>query len=254
MTEDTGWICKNCGNFNVRTDKCPKCGNPKVNSQAKIMTSQEQSSPLGCPKCHRIDNISKVSVIVQSGTHQISGQIPVSHTYQDSDGWHERTSYESYNATQQTALARKLMPPEKPQKGQSGWVGLIFLAGWIVVIMGMMSVVGFQDGIQRSNVLAILGGIALCPTSLGAMYGLWRFYRYTDKPHREKLAKDLAIWEASMRKWQELYYCFRDDCIFFSGESRAYNLNEKNQAINWLIVAPQDPITKFLSNFTNNRQ
>lgn len=28
-SEDTGWKCKNCGNFNVRTDKCSNCGKQK---------------------------------------------------------------------------------------------------------------------------------------------------------------------------------------------------------------------------------
>ena len=28
-SEDTGWKCKHCGSFNVRTDKCPKCGKEK---------------------------------------------------------------------------------------------------------------------------------------------------------------------------------------------------------------------------------
>ena len=29
MAEDTGWKCKSCGNFNVRTDTCLKCGKEK---------------------------------------------------------------------------------------------------------------------------------------------------------------------------------------------------------------------------------
>jgi len=29
MLNDTGWKCKNCGNFNVRTDICPSCGKEK---------------------------------------------------------------------------------------------------------------------------------------------------------------------------------------------------------------------------------
>lgn len=29
MAEDTGWKCKNCGNFNVRTEACLKCGKEK---------------------------------------------------------------------------------------------------------------------------------------------------------------------------------------------------------------------------------
>lgn len=45
MFGDTGWRCKNCGNFNVRTDICPNCGKPKsLSEQARDI--QPGSSPL----------------------------------------------------------------------------------------------------------------------------------------------------------------------------------------------------------------
>lgn len=222
--------CSGCGGNSDDTFQfCPYCGKPKPKPQEPIkvdVLSHEPHSPLDCPKCHRIDNVSKVASIVQGGTHHINGQVPVSHTYQDSDGWHEKTSYESYNATQQSTLAHKLMPPEKPQKGGSLWALPLFMAAWIAVIMGMMSKVGFDQG-------RLLIATGLLFASIGALFGIWRIYIYTDRPYKEKLASDLLKWEYSLNRWQELYYCSRDDCIFFPGENKAVQTSSMIDMIDW---------------------
>jgi hypothetical protein len=193
---------------------------------------------MDCPKCNRIDNVQKVTAIVQGGTHQINGQVPVSHTYQDSEGWHTNTSYESYNATQRTTLAHKLMPPPKPQKRINRFVGFLLMAGMFFGIMGVCSftaIVSSESEVSRksSGNMSSSLGVGLLPVSIIAFYGLVRIYLRTEKPLKEKLAVDLAKWEYSLRKWQELYYCSRDDCLFFPEERKAYNISNMYDAINW---------------------
>ncbi|MFM8426272.1 MAG: hypothetical protein ACKOBL_13975 [Chloroflexota bacterium] len=229
--------CSNCGNnFGDTFQFCPHCGSPKSNSQhsSRSIAASEMSSHLNCPKCHRMDNVLKVSAIVQGNTHQISGQVPVSRMYQDSEGWHERTSYESYNATQQSTLARKLTPPQKPAKGNSLFGSIVAYPVSVVVILGGMgSISGIYDGITKGIALNIFLGIAGGVGIIMLLFVIWRLYLYFDKPHKEKHVVSVAKWKDSISKWDNLYYCTRDDCIFFPGQSSAFHISNLYEAINW---------------------
>jgi hypothetical protein len=52
MSGDTGWKCKNCGNFNVRTDTCPNCGKPK-----DYVSEQSQPAEVATPKQSKADEL-----------------------------------------------------------------------------------------------------------------------------------------------------------------------------------------------------
>ena len=191
-------------------------------------------SPMDCPKCHRIDNVSKVSAILQGGTHQINGQIPMPTTY-DSDGWSTGTSYKSYHATQQSSLASRLTPPSKPSLGVD-WLFGLFLA--TVIFFGpqvCMSLFAFAPSSWAdkpitflSRILIFVAGFAMAVFPVGAFF-LWQ------KNKKTKDAKDLEkikLWERSIRRWEQLYYCSRDDCIFVPGENSAFPISEMLQVIN----------------------
>lgn len=49
--EDTGWICKNCGNFNVKTTSCSRCGKEK-----KIIPDQITDTMTSVPKKSKADD------------------------------------------------------------------------------------------------------------------------------------------------------------------------------------------------------
>jgi len=235
--------CSSCGgNFDDTFQFCPYCGKPKPKPQEPIkvdVVSHEPPSPLDCPKCHRIDNVSKVSAIVQGGTHEINGQIPVSYTSHDSEGWHSGTSYESYHATQQSTLAKRLMPPEKPTKEYSGFAGCLVLPFLISLLLSPTVCASANlfldpsiDVLEKSTIC--LGQI----TYVAFLFGLWRLWVFIDKPFKARHAVNMAAWEYSLSKWRELYYCSRDDCVFTPSGGVVTNLNE---AIKWSPVKKSNP-------------
>jgi len=44
MLDDTGWKCKNCENFNVRTNVCLKCGKGKSFNPSQNVSIQNTHS------------------------------------------------------------------------------------------------------------------------------------------------------------------------------------------------------------------
>jgi hypothetical protein len=242
--------CSSCGgNFDDTFKFCPYCGREKQKPQEPIkvdMVMRESHSPMECPKCHRVDSISKASAIVQGGTHSINGQIPVSYTSHDSEGWHSGTSYESYHATQQSTLASRLMPPKKPTKAYSCLVNLAIVPFFFSPIVGML---GLSAAFEPSFDMGSISRIDFC---LGVLLYLvflivvWRVCVLIDKPFKARHAINLAAWEYSMSKWGEIYYCSRDDCIFIPGEGFVYTISHLNNAIKW------SPAKKFNPLFNTN--
>lgn len=119
--EHTGFItmiCPHCGGKRtIRPDKttvvCEYCG-------AEFMVSPDlrkavQESRLACPQCHRDDRVEKVSSIMQNQIQVIEGQTLQSQAVVTKKGRVEtRMVPTTYNATQASALAQKLCPPEEP--------------------------------------------------------------------------------------------------------------------------------------------
>ncbi|MGD8455381.1 MAG: hypothetical protein PVF83_03265 [Anaerolineales bacterium] len=76
MSEDTGWECKSCGNFNVRTNTCPKCGNSKDpipnHSSITETTTSEQSE---ADEFYRKGFMSFVDLLMEVDTDKGSGHL-----------------------------------------------------------------------------------------------------------------------------------------------------------------------------------
>ena len=189
-----------------------------------------------CPKCHSIDKVSKVSAIISGGTHHISGEVPVSRTYKDSDGWHESTSYENYNATQQTTLARKLMPPKEPVKEMNGLSLFLGFFALPAILGTVVSSTQLGDAKNSEDAFWALAGII---GALAYLFIAWRIHLFVDKPLKEKISLEKEIWKQSMLKWEKLYYCSRDDCIFFPDENKSFDIANLYQAINWYTIKPK---------------
>lgn len=150
------------------------------------------SESLKCPECNQIDKVSKVATVVESGTHRVSGQVPVSHTTQDSDGrLHTETTYESYSAVQQTDLAKRLNPPTEPQLpphmigGIFGIIqkGFLYIYGGGIFLMGLgisaiPLIVAITPDPQMTSiinrVLLFLLGIITVPLYLGLAIFLYK--------------------------------------------------------------------------------
>ena len=208
---------------------------------------------LNCPECNQIDKVSKVATVVESGTHRVSGQVPVSRTTQDSDGrWRTETTYESYSAVQQTHTARKLNPPTSPQLpphmigGIIGLVqkgafyiygGAIFFTGLVISAAPFASTFAANTEEQTisivTRVLMFLLGLVAVPTYLWIAWFVYKKKVANEKKLEQKYYEKLKKWEHSMGIWNRLYYCSRDDCIFHPDKKTAFPSSALNEVIDW---------------------
>jgi hypothetical protein len=176
--------------------------------------------------------VSKVSAIVQHGTYQVSGQMPVSRISQDGDGLKSSTTYESYSATQQSNLARNLMPPRKPDREYSNFIGLAVFPIILTVLVIFVGIAAILPAIQLSPVERVgygLGSILY----IALIVKLVKWLIKIDKPFKAEYEVEVAKWEFSISKWNQLYYCLRDDCVFIPGEGVSYKTTNLYEAIQW---------------------
>ncbi len=152
-----------------------------------------------CPRCEKDDQVQKVTAIVTSGTsvtdyttdsYTIGGGVAVS----------------------TTQLADRLRPPEQPKSKtlkQWGCLGtfLVLACGAIsgfttlVVIPPVTST--FLNFWMKPEISCIIGVIPplLIPFFIA-------FYE------AQKTKKNTPIWKRKIHNWNQLYYCYRDDCVF----------------------------------------
>jgi hypothetical protein len=198
---------------------------------------------LNCPICHLMDRTLKVSSIVTGQTHQIHGSSYESSTYVDKDG-KTRTSYYTapYNATQTSVLAQQLRPPKEPEVPQPisrssliiSWWGIILLTSLVTSpCWGMCLLVGISE--LFGNLTLNGNDVTLMPARiiflLGIAVGLIIAFfvvraifksidRTVEKRQREiaEIQAEIPRWEHAMQRWNQLYYCERDDLIFIPSE------------------------------------
>jgi hypothetical protein len=72
------------------------------------------------------------------------------------------------------------------------------------------------------------GGALLLALLVGLVWGgvaLKRRYDRDMEAYRGKLARynqdELPRWQSTMERWDRLYYCARDETVFFPGDNRA---------------------------------
>ena len=105
----------------------------------------------------------------------------------------------------QYELSRSLAPPPEPNpKGSGG--GLLA----IVVVVASLLLCRLEFG-QQSGIVTIAAlGIYFL-----ALFILLGVYRRNEKKNLEEHYRVLSEWQNTvMKKWTELYYCERDDCVF----------------------------------------
>ena len=246
------------------TMSCPSCGEklqilPGTHSLAcqhcgqEYLVRQDANDVIlleafaRCPKCAKNDKVEKVSAIVARETHEIRGTSIESETYTDKDGKTRYRSYSvPYSGTQMSVLAQRLSPPEKPEMGFN-WRGCI---GVVLVLCGVLSLavsgcqVGFglltvpiSEGASSGelfNFSSILGILLLPGAILYILLGafLIKSSANSRKKRSTKLREvDIPQWEYAMRRWNQLYYCARDDILFIPGENKAVPVTQMNEYI-----------------------
>jgi hypothetical protein len=81
-----------------------------------------------------------------------------------------------------------------------------------------------SDGLLR-----FFGGLGAATLFVGAY--IWS--RKNEKAKKQKQVEVSKKWQYSMNRWNQLYYCYRDDCIYNPNENRAYPVAALNDVIDW---------------------
>jgi len=181
-----------------------------------------------CPICSKDDQLGRVSAIVGRGIRAIEGMMPVPTHYRDSDGsGFTGVTSASFSAISKSDLARVLEPPKAPESDRHYTRGLIVLiiAVLLIVLFGvevLVYVVGGPidcpvqfTGACRSmaELPALLIGASLLLLAV-FLLGLRRWWKAGD---RSRFESAMPAWERAMERWENLYYCQRDDVVFIPG-------------------------------------
>lgn len=157
-----------------------------------------------CPRCGQIDAVQKVSSIVTGGISTIQ-YIPPGAVIGHSE------------ATSVSALAQRLMPPTKKPEDLGTRLFKIVL---IAIAPGLCGILCVASGLSRGS--AGLAELVLGMLSLGisAVLFVLILYSLITGAASRKTAQDKAAHETALIRWNQLYYCYRDDGVFIPGQNR----------------------------------
>lgn len=207
--------------------QCPHCGN-------EVVISQAATGPT-CPKCGRPDQIQKVSGLYEANTKE----------------WMERhgTGDDAYTELHQarTLLGEKLAPPTEPGYpsnplflyGLGGVILFIFVSTFCPLpIVLFLSLAGIVQALNPSGAILFATGIVCI--GIGTLFVIgavvWagpavkrHFGRVMASYNQSKAQIDneeRPRWQRAMDRWNQLYYCARDETIFIPGENKAISTDK----------------------------
>jgi hypothetical protein len=235
----TSLVCEHCGNEHL------------VRRELGAVTLEAYAR---CPRCGRNDRAEKVTAILAGQTQQITGTEQRVEFQVDVYGQRQTRIVEVPKThTQMSDLARRLGPPNKPSptpepRGQMGITVLVI--GIVLALLGVIStVIGIASsmwGISGSNsnkdaiitgltagVVCILPPIVL--VGIGTLLIVVSIKRRNLSKEQHKTAVSMAriydiegarAWQGAIDRWNKLYYCHRDDCIFIPEEGSCAPLSK----------------------------
>ncbi len=226
-------ICEGCGSsFEDSFQFCPHCGRVKEKKEPieVVVSVKPQLSGIECPRCHHDDKVAKVTVLIHQGTHVITGKMPVTTTHYDSDGHqHSTTDWSEFSGTQKSDLALLLSPPQKPSHGWiSIWNGSFIP---IAIFIGLISISPIVMAFQQDKFIYGLGLFLLGLVMMAVAIGVWKFNKTYRQKAKEALQPKMDIWNHAMSRWEKLYYCSRDDCVYIPGENESASIHDMNELI-----------------------
>ena len=202
-----------------------------------------------CPKCKQTDQIQKVTSIYGLNTKEWYE----TRTSTDADG-HTHSYQERHEA--HTQLGLKLKPPQQPAQpthpglwyGIGGLVAFILLSVLCPLVFIPLSFIlplagtaaAFLPNIQGIPTWLISAAVVilpiLCILVVGVALLIWlgvkvkqRFDRDMQN-YRDKKAlwdrDEMPRWQAAKNRWDQLYYCMRDETVFIPAENKAIALDD----------------------------
>jgi predicted RNA-binding Zn-ribbon protein involved in translation (DUF1610 family) len=236
---------------------CQHCGNEHlVKHEAGGITLEAYAR---CPQCGRNDRSEKVTAVIASQSQEISGTEQKNDVILDMQGRQRVvTSSVPFTRKQVSILGQRLASPAEPQFGPGlqsrGFfpggggsltvgilaivVGAVLLIVSACIILGGISLLFGSSGSQAQGtatitVIGLFGTLFLFLVGAAAVVlGIFLIVR-SGKNKRAQLAEYQrrvqdeiaerqrihAAWQKAVQRWNQLYYCARDDCVFVPGEN-----------------------------------
>jgi hypothetical protein len=232
--------CSSCGgDFDDTFQFCPYCGKSKPeaikkNINLNISVAQGVNA---CPSCQSNNKVEKVTTIYKSQVSETRGQMPVETVHTDGHGEvYSSTGYRSYSASHSSNLAQLLAPPERPTT--NSWYGCLtsycllqVVAASIVVGGSILFTLFYLFGSIVSSDMPFVG--IIFPVIFTILFvGYWLLAFWGRKHFQNKKTDDqkqfeinTPIWQNAMKRWDNLYYCYRCDCIFIPNEPSTPSTN-----------------------------
>lgn len=206
-------------------------------------------SRIVCPKCGRADAVRKVSSIVSSGTTYTENQtLGMGIDGKDLEFFSGVGSSQSRSALA-SALARPTKPIGPPTGGWFRRFPTIRLtcAGFVLVLISICAVVTFPFlyPTYRASPLLVLVPLALFLGSAVVMVrGIWISVKREARSDREKELSypiELQQWERAVERWEQLYYCFRDDGVFLPSHAGLIPIAQMKQFLYAKAAGKRNP-------------
>lgn len=201
-----------------------------------------------CPQCRQTDQVQKVTSTFATNTKEWKETV----TGRDSWG---NTSLREVTKHAHTVLGLKLKPPDEPRgpTHPGMWYGL---GGLVVLVLSSflcpLAFLPFTVGASLINEMPFLsdmiglppwavsalgiGAPLLCCGVPGLVAVIWlgsivkrRFESDTQRYREKKAAFDrdeLPRWQTAKARWEQLYYCLRDETIFIPAENAAIKADD----------------------------
>jgi predicted RNA-binding Zn-ribbon protein involved in translation (DUF1610 family) len=265
MPELISLVCPSCGgklkvSKNATSMTCQHCGTEhmvKHDAGGVLLEAYAR-----CPQCGRNDKSEKVTAIIASQTQEITGTEQKNEVTVGSQGQQSVVIREvPFTRTQVSYLGQRLAPPPDPQYhpdvppapsrgGLVGWVVLLVLIGLAAGVLGLVmtgySIVSIGSYSLTNNTLfyiffglfifigalAFIGGAVLLGI-LGTRRFQKKYQEYQDliKKIAQEVEKVNSDWKRALNRWDQLYYCSRDDCVFIPGDNSSAPISQLKEYV-----------------------
>ncbi len=181
-----------------------------------------QSSPgdFVCPVCKQIDQMKKVSVVYNAG---ISSGSYAGATAGIVAGRGVMVGHSQLSGIAQTNLSQRLTPPSPPARPRGR--GCLATAG--IIVSAVIGAIPLQilvailfiphkplsaDDVSTITIMSVI--VCLCAITV---MGIMVVTRPKIRAQKAEYARGVQRWYEAMANWERLYYCERDDVVFYPG-------------------------------------
>ena len=151
-----------------------------------------------CPRCGQIDMVQRVSSIVAS-------QSQTGSSFGFGSVGQQQMQFRS-TSQRQTVLSQRLSPPKEPSHWQLGvW-------GWVLLLVAFLLFCSVFSANSGGIIIGVYIGLCI---GLIVLVAFW--YKKEAPKRQAQYQADLFSYRRAMEKWNNLYYCARDDGVFIPG-------------------------------------